>query len=275
MLGTILLLALSGTLAGIVTGLASASASTVVIPLLVVFGPYVGHTFTPFTAITISLFTDVFSSSVSAYTYKKNGNIKLKEGMILSITAVIFSIIGTYFASNLSDDALGSSTGFFTLCTGIIFFYNSKKKKEQFYDKDFVPSEPKPRFADHQTLASIVFGAIIGLICGFTGAGGGMMILLILAAVLGYDTKTAIGTSVLIMTFTALAGGIAHIPYLIEENIAFPFIPILITGTFAIIGARIASTFANKVPEYKLLRVVSITFMTLGFLLVLQKQLSL
>ena len=45
-----------------------------------------------------------------------------------------------------------------------------------------------------------------GLICGFVGAGGGMMLLLILTSVMGYGLKTAVGTSVFIMAFTALTG---------------------------------------------------------------------
>ena len=59
-------------------------------------------------------------------------------------------------------------------------------------------------------IQSIICGSIIGFICGFIGAGGGMMMLLILTSVLGYELKTAVGTSVFIMTFTALTGAISH-----------------------------------------------------------------
>ena len=36
------------------------------------------------------------------------------------------------------------------------------------------------------------------------------MMLLILTSVLGYELKTAVGTSVFIMTFTALTGAVSH-----------------------------------------------------------------
>ena len=55
-----------------------------------------------------------------------------------------------------------------------------------------------------RAIESLVCGIGIGFICGFMGAGGGMMMLLILTSVLGYELKTAVGTSVFIMTFTAL-----------------------------------------------------------------------
>ena len=55
-------------------------------------------------------------------------------------------------------------------------------------------------------IQSIICGILIGFICGFIGAGGGMMMLLILTSVLGYELKT----SVFIMTFTAFTGAVSH-----------------------------------------------------------------
>jgi uncharacterized membrane protein YfcA len=48
--------------------------------------------------------------------------------------------------------------------------------------------------AKKRALQSVVCGVVIGMICGFIGAGGGMMMLLILTSVLGYELKTAVGT---------------------------------------------------------------------------------
>ena len=63
---------------------------------------------------------------------------------------------------------------------------------------------------EKRLIQSVVCGILIGFICGFIGAGGGMMMLLILTSVLGYELKTAVGTSVFIMAFTALTGSISH-----------------------------------------------------------------
>ena len=70
---------------------------------------------------------------------------------------------------------------------------------------DMKAVSPKKRL-----IQSIAAGVVIGFICGFIGAGGGMMMLLILTSLLGYELKTAVGTSVFIMTFTALTGSISH-----------------------------------------------------------------
>ena len=44
--------------------------------------------------------------------------------------------------------------------------------------------------AKKRAIQSIICGILIGFICGFVGAGGGMMMLLILTSVLGYELKT-------------------------------------------------------------------------------------
>lgn len=271
-----LLLAFAGVLAGIVTGLAGASACTVVTPLLCVLGVYTGHTYIAYVAITISLFTDVFASSVSAYTFWKNGNIDLKNGMLLSIFAVIFSIIGSNVSSGKDKGAmLAIIISVITLTIGISCYRKGLKKKAESEDENFVPKPKKVMFSNHPVVASIVFGSIIGFICGTVGAGGGIMILLILTTVLGYDAKTAIGTSVLIMTFTALSGGLAHAVELKSMNEAIPFLDIIITSIFAIIGAKVAANFANKVPEYKLLEAVAIIFIAIGLTSTIQNIISL
>ena len=66
--------------------------------------------------------------------------------------------------------------------------------------------------AKKRAVQSVLCGIFIGFICGFVGAGGGMMMLLILTSVLGYELKTAVGTSVFIMTFTAFTGAVSHLP---------------------------------------------------------------
>lgn len=261
---TIIMYVVAGLLAGVVTGLAGASAATVVTPILVAFGGI-----PVYTAITVSLFSDVLASGVSAFTYYKNGNIKLQDGKYLAIFSVIGSVIGSYLGSLVSGDSLGSMTAVFIVYVGISFIKKSIKLKKELdlgIEKEEEVNESKIK--KHKTLATIGLGLLIGIVAGFIGAGGGLMILLILTSVLGFDTKSAIGTSVFIMAFTALSGGLAHIPQL-EVNIEF-YIAIVVTSIFAVVGAKIAAVIANKVEEYILLRLVAGTFLTLSLIMIIK-----
>lgn len=81
--------------------------------------------------------------------------------------------------------------------------------------------------------------------------------LLVLTSVLGYDLKMAVGTSVFIMTFTALTGVVSH--FVISGK---PNIVIMILFTF--IWIRIVSRLANKIEAKKLNIIVGILLIVLG-----------
>ena len=101
---------------------------------------------------------------------------------------------------------------------------------------------------------------IIGFICGFVGAGGGMMMLLILTSVLGYELKTAVGTSVFIMTFTALTGALSHFAIGGAPDVAA--LIFCVASTF--LWARIAAVFANKAEPKTLNRATGVVLTVLG-----------
>ena len=114
---------------------------------------------------------------------------------------------------------------------------------------------PRKRFVQ-----SMLSGTVIGFICGFIGAGGGMMMLLLLTSVLGYELKTAVGTSVFIMTFTALTGAVSHFAIGGLPDPAALVFCVLST----LLWARIAARFANKAPAKTLNRATGGVLTVLG-----------
>ena len=119
--------------------------------------------------------------------------------------------------------------------------------------------------ARKRVVQSIVCGTLIGFICGFVGAGGGMMMLLILTSVLGYELKTAVGTSVFIMTFTALTGAISHFAI----GGAPDWTVFVLCVVFTLIWARIAAVFANKATPKTLNRATGVILVILGIVVML------
>ena len=86
------------------------------------------------------------------------------------------------------------------------------------------------------------------------------MMLLILTTVLNYELKPAVGTSVFIMTFTALTGAASH--FMIGGTPDW-FVFILCIA-FTLIWARIAAVFANKANPKTLNRATGIVLVVLG-----------
>lgn len=232
--------------AGLGTGFAGMSAAAVITPMLVTF---LGMD--PYMAVGIALSSDVLASAVSAYTYGKNKNLDVKNGLIMMASVLAFTVVGSYVSSLLPSTTMGNFSVFMTFLLGVKFIV-----KPVMTTKETMRSVS----AKKRVLQSIVCGMMIGFICGFVGAGGGMMMLLILTSVLGYELKTAVGTSVFIMAFTALTGAISH--FSIGGSPDWLILALCVVFTF--IWARIAAVFANKAAPKTLNRATGIVLVVLG-----------
>lgn len=232
--------------AGLGTGFAGMSAAAVISPMLITF---LG--IEPYMAVGIALSSDVLASAISAYTYGKNKNLDIKNGLIMMASVLVFTVVGSYVSSLVPSTAMGNVSVFMTLLLGIKFIVKPvMTTKEAMMDVS----------AKKRAIQSIFCGVLIGFICGFVGAGGGMMLLLVLTSVLGYELKTAVGTSVFIMTFTALTGAISH--FYIGGA---PDIPILIACVIStLVFAQIGAKWANGANVKMLNRVTGILLCALG-----------
>ena len=187
---------LAGIGAGLGTGFAGMSAAAVISPMLITFLGLPAYE-----AVGIALASDVLASAVSAYTYGKNKNLDIRNGLVMMVTVLLFTLMGSWAASRVPNTTMGSFSVFMTLLLGIKFIVKPV----------MTTKESMNRVSGRKRIIqSVINGIVVGFICGFIGAGGGMMMLLILTSVLGYELKTAVGTSVFIMTFTALTGSVSH-----------------------------------------------------------------
>ena len=97
MLEKLIICLIAGIGAGFGTGLAGLSAAAVISPMLITF---LGVK--PYEAIGIALASDVLASAASAYTYGKNKNIDIKNGVVMLLSVLVFTLIGSYVASLFS-----------------------------------------------------------------------------------------------------------------------------------------------------------------------------
>ena len=116
-------------------------------------------------------------------------------------------------------------------------------------------------------IKAIIGGCIVGFICGFVGAGGGMMMLFVLTSFLGYEMHMAVGTSVFIMAFTALTGGLSHFIIGGTSN----KIPLILCIIFTLLWARIAARIANISTTRTLNRVVGIVMIATSIIILVSK----
>ncbi len=107
---------IAGLGAGVGTGLAGLSAAAVISPMLITF---LG--FPAYEAVGISLASDVLASAVSAYTYGKHKNLDIKNGLVMLLAVLVFTLVGSWAASRMPNTAMGGFSVLMTLLLGIKF----------------------------------------------------------------------------------------------------------------------------------------------------------
>ena len=247
----IIICVLAGLGAGLGTGFAGMSAAAVIGPMLIVFLDVPAYT-----AVGIALASDVLASGVSAIVYARHKNIDLKHSWVLFVTIIATTVAGCFVADALarkSNDVMGGVSIVMMLLLGLRFLFfppnNSKEKMLNISQRSRV-------------IRSILSGIVIGFICGFVGAGGGIMMLLLLISVMGYELKSAVGTSVFIMTFTALTGAIGH--FAIDGGLQQYWIMLVTCIVSTLVFAQVAAAIANRIKQKYLNLIVGVLLTGLG-----------
>jgi len=234
-----LIVIIASLLAGVGTGLVGLSAATAMVPLMVVLCPTFQGEHGAYMATAIALASDILGSAVTTGVYAKNKKIDLKHGWIMLACIVSMCAAGSVAAFFTHQQVLGGFSLFLCVAIGIRFLVKPDSKK-----KETLSQQHKLNWK--QIAVSLFFGVTIGFGTGFFGSGGGMMMLIVFTAFLGYDRKTAVGTSTFIMTFTSLIASVSHImiePAIVAEAGMYLALAIVV----ATISSLISAQFANKV----------------------------
>ena len=247
-LTTILICLAASLFAGIGTGFVGMSAAVAITPILMGFlgMPH-------FEATAISLASDVLASAGAAFMYGRHKNVDVKNGLLLLCTVLIFTFLGSLAGFFMPNMAMGIGTLVAITLMGLkmLIFPHTRVGKA----KEGLTSRRK-------AIYSITFGSLIGFVCGFVGAGGGMLLLLVLTVFLGFEMHKAVGTSVFVMTFSAFAGAGFHIliewmfrgnANVNELTLSSNFFNImLLCVAFTMIFSLVGSRIANHLDEKKL-----------------------
>ena len=243
---TILVCLFASFFAGIGTGFVGMSAAVAITPILMGFLG-LPH----FEATAISLASDVLASAGAAYMYHRHGNVDVKNGLVLLCSVLAFTFLGSLVAYFMPNMAMGIGTLVAITLMGLkmLIFPNTRLGKS----KEGLTKRRK-------IVYSITFGALIGFVCGFVGAGGGMLLLLVLIVFLGYEMHKAVGTSVFVMAFSAFAGSAFHILIewffqggintnhlaLSENFFNVMILCIMFTMIFSLVGSKIANYLSER-----------------------------
>ncbi len=229
---------------GVSLGLIGGGGSILTLPVLVyVFG--VGAT----TATGYSLFIVGITSAVGTATYFKNGLVNVKTAIIFGIP----SIIAVYLTRAFIVPAIPSeitSIGTFIVTKNILMMllfavlmiaasYSMIKKDKKTTDTNSIQSFNYPMI--------LLEGAVVGMLTGLVGAGGGFLIIPALVVLSKLPMKEAVGTSLVIIAAKSLIG------FFGEANLAsMDWVLLSSVSAFAIVGIFIGAMLSKKIDGAKL-----------------------
>ena len=88
----------------------------------------------------------------------------------------------------------------------------------------------------------VIEGAVVGVVTGILGAGGGFLIIPALVLILGMPMKNAVGASLFIIALKSLLGFIGDLQTGIQ--LEMPLLPLMLVATF--IGMAVSTKVAGK-----------------------------
>jgi len=236
---------------GVAVGIASGTAESFMIPFVTIILAQ-----SVYQAIGTSLVVDCIIGGIAGIIFLLKGNVNVRPVMLLAISGMAASVIGSMFTRGTPEVGLKFLIAFVLIGLGLALLRGGVKR-----NVEYVNSKVSFSWFQKQKLVSLLFfGSLIGFASGFTGMGSSGAMTFVLIFIMGYDLHTSIGTSLLMMFFIAGSGAIAHgLKGEIVTSVA------LFAGIGALIGAMSGSFFANKIDEDKLGRLIGLIITLLGF----------
>lgn len=202
---------------GLSLGALGAGGSILILPLLV-FIAGIG----PREAIAISLVAVGGTSLLGAGFHYWRGHFHLKAAILFAASGIVTSYFGSYLTHMVSPRALLGIFAALMLAAGVGMVSRQPS------------SDGKQRCGVARCL---IIGALVGVVTGFLGIGGGFMILPALVLFAGIPTKDAVGTSLAIIALNGAGGFIGQAQQIsIDWRLAFGFLGVAILGMLGGLG---------------------------------------
>ncbi len=232
-------------LIGVALGLIGGGGSILTVPVLVYL-----FAIEPVIATAYSLFIVGLTSAVGTVGYFKKGLVNIKTAIVFGIP----SIIAVFTTRALIVPAIPKevfSIGEFIVTKNLLMMllfavimiaasYSMIKK-----DKKIIEEKSEEQKFNYPLI--LIEGAIVGVITGLVGAGGGFLIIPALVVLSKLPMKEAVGTSLVIIAAKSLIGFFGEGG---ENRINWQFL--LTISAFAIVGIFIGTALSKKIDGNKL-----------------------
>lgn len=191
----------SGAVIGLALGATGGGGSLLAIPLLVyVLGVKVQS------AAAVSLVVVAVSALLGVYQRRESGEVKVKAALIFSVTGAVGAWGGAYGHRFVREETALLLFSLLVIVAAWQMWRQSSYRLERASAESCAEQFPRSCW-----IKVSLIGAVVGLLTGFFGVGGGFVIVPVLALVLGFPMRMAVSTSLLIIALVAVGGLVGHL----------------------------------------------------------------
>ncbi len=232
-------------LIGLSLGLIGGGGSILTVPILVYF-----FNTDPVLATTYSLFVVGITSFAGVFSYYYRGNVNLKAALAFGAPSTISIFIMRKWVMPVIPHHL-MNIGSFELTKSVLLmlvFAMLMLAASVSMIRQGKPAD-QTGYSNQVNYARLsIQSIIVGIITGFVGVGGGFLIIPSLVLFAKLPMKAAVGTSLMIMTFSSLLGVLGDVSRHASINYSF----LLLFSLFAIAGIITGSYLTKYIKDTKL-----------------------
>jgi uncharacterized membrane protein YfcA len=254
---------LSSLLIGVTLGLIGSGGSILTVPVLVyLFGVEV------VAATSYSLFIVGLTSAVGSLQYFRSGLVNIRSAVFFGIPSIVAVYISrAMIVPAIPDDVITIDS--FTLTKRLflllLFAVLMIFAAVQMINNKKTNATENPQLPRHYAYI-LAEGAVVGILTGLVGAGGGFLIIPALVLLGGLPMKEAIGTSLVIIALKSLIG------FLGEGNLAgMDWTLIIAISAFALIGVWLGLLLARKIDGARLKPAFGWFVLFMGFFIIVKE----
>lgn len=217
-------------LVGLLLGLLGGGGTILAVPVFVyVLG------FEAKSAIAHSLIVVGITSLVGSYGHWRAGSVRWRVALVFGLVAMVGAVAGARLALLLSGRVQLTLFAVVMLVASVFMF---RGRRPAAADDGGAPAPQRLRL-----LPIALQAAGVGIVTGLVGVGGGFMIVPALTLLGGLPIYQAVGTSLVIIGFNALAGFVGYL-----DQVTVDWTLVAVFTMTAIVGALVGTSLGRHVP---------------------------
>ncbi|HXV93955.1 MAG TPA: sulfite exporter TauE/SafE family protein [Pseudonocardia sp.] len=236
-------------LVGVALGLLGGGGSILTVPLLV----YIAG-MDPKVAIATSLFVVGVTSIAGLVTHARARTIRWRTGLLFGAAGMVGAFAGGMVGGHLPGQLLLGAFAVMMVATAVAMLRGRRAR------------DPAKAHSELPVGRVLLDGAVVGLVTGLVGAGGGFLVVPALALLGGLPMPVAVGTSLVVIAMKSFAG---FAGYLTSVSIAWG--PTLAITAAAVVGGVAGARLASRIPQDVLRRLFGWFVLVMGTFVLIQQ----